>query len=111
MMIGRAFGHGMYGGGMFLFTLFFAVIFIVVIYFLLRRGQAINQCTSSRHNPAHRDKRDSAEEILRERYARGEISDEEYDARLKRLRGENKEEPVPPIEPGTPSEPTEPKSE
>ena len=33
--------------------------------------------------------RDSAEEILRERFARGEITDEEYQKSIKILRGEN----------------------
>lgn len=70
------YGHGMggWGYGLMVFNglLFWALLVVgaVVAYRLLRR-----------------DDRETAERLLADRYARGEIDDEEYRRRLATLRG------------------------
>ncbi|HBI02834.1 MAG TPA: hypothetical protein DDY49_02245 [Paenibacillaceae bacterium] len=87
-------GHGMYGGGINMLFLFiiFTVITIAIVYYLIRKAQLLNP--PSRHQIQQNQEKvsDSAEAILRERYARGEVSDEEYDQKLKKLRGEKTNE-------------------
>lgn len=46
-----------------------------------------------RNNEHQEPRRQSAEDILRERFARGEIEAEEYEVSLKTLRGENRPKP------------------
>jgi putative membrane protein len=93
MMTGRYIGHGMYGDGisiLFMF-IFFSVLIIATVYFLVRRAQISH--TPSLSQPQHYQQKtvDPAEAILRERYARGEVSDEEYEQKLSKLRGEKPE--------------------
>ncbi len=57
---------------------FFWVFILALIIFAVWRG-----ADSSRHRGPHRD---PAEEMLRMRYARGEIDAEEYERRLADLR-------------------------
>lgn len=66
-------GH-MFGMG--LFWLVFVVLIVVLVVWLVRSGGAGG--ATSREPPA--------EEILRQRYARGEIDAEEYSERLEELR-------------------------
>lgn len=88
MMTGR-FGYGMHGGGEFFATFLFAILIIGLVYFLWRRGQAFQNSPIVKQAQFHeRLKTDPAEAILRERYARGEIDDDEFDQRLKKLTGQ-----------------------
>ena len=93
MMTGRVIGHGMYGGevSMLFLFIFFTVITIAIVYYLIRKTQLLNP---TGHQIQHNQEKiaDPAETILRERYARGEVSDEEYDQKLKKLRGEKTNE-------------------
>lgn len=61
-------GYGMGGGGMFMMILFW-VVTIIAIYFILKTFTEKNGRGGSP---------ESAEEILKKRYARGEISPEEF---------------------------------
>lgn len=89
MMAGR-FGYGMHGGGGMFMMLLFALIIIGLVYFMLRKGQAFQSSpTVKQAQSFERSKTDPAEAILRERYARGEINDDEFDQRLTRLKGEH----------------------
>lgn len=108
MMAGRMFGYGMHaGGGMFLMMALFAIIIIGAFFIMLRRAKAFQPATTVlKTHTLHTEKQDPAEAILRERYARGEINDLEYDQRLKRLKGETTVEP-PTVEPPTVEPPKE----
>ena len=70
-------GWGVWGGGMLLFGLVWIVLLIglpvVLVYWVTTQGQ-------SRENGS-----DRALELLRERYARGELSEEEFETRRARL--------------------------
>ena len=74
-MMGNGFGMGFGGGFMWLFW----ILLIVVIVW------AVKAVTGSRNNPSERRK--SALDILRERYARGEIDKEEFEQKRKDLGG------------------------
>ena len=63
------YGMGMGGGGMIFMALFWVVIIVGAIYL-------IKLLTDKGGNGAQTE---SAEEILKKRYAKGEISQEEYD--------------------------------
>ena len=60
--------YGMGGGGMFIMILFW-VVTIVAIYYILKSLTEKDSHTSQ----------ETAEEILKKRYAKGEISLEEYE--------------------------------
>jgi putative membrane protein len=68
------------------------VLGIVLVVALLVRGggSAANQ-DGSAPPPGSGTGRTRAQDILDERYARGELSDEEYQDRLRHLRGETDE--------------------
>lgn len=72
-------------GGMFFWILFFllfvALVIGLLIYFMRKNTSAGGQGTTS----------SSATNLLKERYARGEISTEEYKERLRELEGYNSE--------------------
>ena len=80
---GNGYGPGYHGGGFFLLGPLFALFWILVVWFVvgffLRRS---GRGPWGRWNggPA------SAEAILHERYARGEVDVEEYQTRLEALR-------------------------
>lgn len=94
MNTGRIIEHGMYygGAGMLFMFVFFTALTIATVYFLIRRAQLLNTPSGHQPQPFQKKTIDPAEAILRERYARGEVSDEEYDQKLKKLRGEKPEE-------------------
>ncbi len=69
------FGMGMMGGGG--FTLIIWIIIIVGIIYLMSNRNTDNN---------YSNKENKAEEVVRERYARGEINKEEYEELLKDLR-------------------------
>ncbi len=79
-MIGHGYGWGMGGGGMVLFWLLVivAIVWFVREFDLLERG-------SSRDRSTEPEGHDPALDALRERYARGEIDDEEFERRKQRL--------------------------
>ena len=71
------YGMGMGGGGMIFMGLFWIMIIIVVIYL-------IKLLTNKGKDSAQME---SAEDILKKRYAKGEISQEEYEKIKKDLQG------------------------
>jgi putative membrane protein len=80
--------NGMMGGGFGIFGMLLGAFFWIAIIALivwavvrLTRGRTGNGGGASEVRP------DSAEETLRQRYARGEIGDEEYGRSLSTLRG------------------------
>jgi putative membrane protein len=73
-------GPGIMGGFGFLFVIVFWVLIVVLIILLIRR-----LISSSPTRPASPQPEDSALEILKKRYARGEINKEEFEAKKKDL--------------------------
>ncbi len=76
------------GGGFMMF--FWIIIIAAVIYFVVKKGQE-DKYNNRRDNFQQREqidhyKNDKAEEIARERYAKGEISKEELNEILNNLR-------------------------
>ncbi len=80
--MGHGFGHmmgwGPYGG---IRMILFWILLIAIVLFLLRRFPASLQGPQGNGSSPH----SAALEILKERYARGEISKEEYEARKQTL--------------------------
>jgi putative membrane protein len=76
------YGHGMgwaWGGGLLMFGFWVLVAVAVVL--------AVRHFSRSGGRPPSAGPPPSAEQLLAERYARGEIDDEEYQRRLATLRG------------------------
>jgi putative membrane protein len=73
-------GHGWAMGWMWLWWIVIIVALVAVFAYLARSSTWGRDSDSRRGRP-------SAEEILRERYARGEISKPQYEEQLKTLRG------------------------
>lgn len=82
--MGRMMGGPMMGGGFMVFWLIFLVAIIALIVWLVMR-----LLPSQRGGNRPEAREGSAEEILRERFARGEIDAEEYERSLGVLRKEN----------------------
>ncbi|MDH6142252.1 MULTISPECIES: SHOCT domain-containing protein [Kitasatospora] len=85
-------GYGGYGPGFWLFVIGFvvlAVLFVVLIT-TLARGSRVHRSTAAGSTAgaarAWSTGTAEAERILAERYARGELDDEEYQRRLRTLR-------------------------
>lgn len=87
------FGHmgfnSFWGGGGFM-MFFWIIILAAVIYFIVQKSNE-NKNYSQRNNNYNeqqlsRNHRDSAEETARQRYAKGEISKEEFDEIISNLR-------------------------
>ena len=74
------------GGGHFFFGPLFGLVWLALAVFavmwVVRRGRADRDRPDPRHSGA------SPFDILAERYARGEVSTEEYRERLEQLRGQ-----------------------
>ena len=72
-----------YGGGWFMgiFNIVFWVVLIVAIVYFIKWLSA-----SSKHG-GYEKRGDSALEILRERYAKGEIDKDEFEEKMKALKG------------------------
>lgn len=97
---GRGFGRGMWGGGhlfMGLICLVLLVALIVwIVWMVTWRRHGMRFCAGGWHgmHTMHdgqdmmRGRQDEALDILRKRFASGEIAREEYDERLKVLNGE-----------------------
>jgi putative membrane protein len=73
-------GYGMMGGFGFLFVIIFWVLIVVLIILLIRR---LLSSAPTRISSPHQE--DSALELLKKRYARGEIEKEEFEAKKKDL--------------------------
>lgn len=83
----------MYGNGWGMGWMWFIwpsmILAIVLVVALLVRGRSggANRSEGSAPTPGPSTGRTRAQEILDERYARGELTDEEYQDRLRQLRG------------------------
>ena len=76
-------GNDMWGGGnwiMFLFSIAFLVAVIVGIVFVVR---ALSGSGTGGDHQVSRRERETAEELVRRRYAAGEIDREEYEQKLR----------------------------
>ncbi|ABB15750.1 SHOCT domain-containing protein [Carboxydothermus hydrogenoformans] len=74
---GFGYGYGYYPGSLLInLLLFLAVIAVAALIF--RRFGIFFPMGGCGHHISHTNHRSSAEEILRERYARGEITREDY---------------------------------
>ena len=85
---GYGMGTGMGWGWLLVVLLVVGVVLVVVV--LLRRGRTDRTPDLRGHGDRALDPdpgTPQAEQILAERYARGEIDAEEYEERLRRLRG------------------------
>ncbi len=78
-------GYGMHGlGGGIMMILFWALIILGIVY--LVRNLSNNNNNGNNNSNYNRSNEDNAINIARERYAKGEISKEEYDRIVKDLK-------------------------
>lgn len=75
--------NGMMGG----FGIFGMLLWIAIIALIVWAVVRLIQGRPGNGGPAPEERPDPAEETLRQRYARGEIGDEEYGRSLSTLRG------------------------
>ncbi len=73
MMLGEDNFHGLFGGG---FMWFLWIILLVIIFYMLKDVVGSSKTASSE---------DDALEILKRRYAKGEIDEAEYERRKQEL--------------------------
>lgn len=74
------FGHGLFGPFMLVVWVILIVLIVVALRFLLGTGRAGGgEDIGERRTPL---------DVLQDRYARGEIDDEEYERRRRKLAGE-----------------------
>lgn len=94
MMNGPMMGNGMMGGsgwpGMGFMLLFWGVVLVLVAWLLVSAFSSL--FSAGRRERGSGASGDNAEATLRERFARGEISTEEYRHDLQTLRGETHHE-------------------
>jgi putative membrane protein len=72
--------HGMMGGWGIFMMIFLVILIVVIVYAVMKLVQGSNKNATSQSN------RDEALEILNQRYAKGELSDEEYQQKKKILK-------------------------
>jgi len=73
----------------FIWPIMILVIVLVVVLLVRGSGGGTNRGSGSAPPPGPVTGRTRAQEILDERYARGELTDEEYQDRLRQLRGDS----------------------
>lgn len=79
-------GNGMMDGGMWSW-LAWIVVFLVVLAAIVVASMFVTRALWKRDDGSPSSRRDAALEILKERYARGEIDRDEYEERRKTLQG------------------------
>ncbi|WP_051294859.1 SHOCT domain-containing protein [Maridesulfovibrio bastinii] len=77
-MHGGFMGGGLMGGGGFVGLIFNILIIALVAYLIFKLVQNLNNNNVQRNEGTSRSNRVDTGEILRERFARGDISEEEY---------------------------------
>jgi len=83
--------NSFWGGGGFM-MIFWVIILAAVIYFIVQRSNENNYKSQDYNRNHYNDQqisdhyRDSAEETARQRYAKGEISKEEFEEIIRNLR-------------------------
>lgn len=83
---GNMMGYGWGGGFGFIFTLLFWGLIFWVIFALVRGGFGHGGCCGRGHNhEEHKHGEKTALDILKERYAKGEINKEEFESKKKDL--------------------------
>lgn len=85
----RHYGQEMMGYGWFGFVwMFIAIILIVAVVFLIVKVMQNNQQNNQQKQSHTKKKENNALNILQERYAKGELTDEEYEHKKNVLKGE-----------------------
>lgn len=74
------YGHNMMGGWGIFMVLTWVLLIVVIVYAVTKLVQGANNTTKSQNS------RNEALEILNQRYAQGELSDEEYQQKKKILK-------------------------
>ena len=74
-----------WGGGMWLFPLLMFVIVVAAIYLIFGRGRFAPPWYDNDRNYRRDDSSDKALDILKQRYARGEINKEEFEEKKRTL--------------------------
>jgi len=77
-------GH-FWGGGMFIFPLIILVVIVTIIYMIFGRGEFRPPWQDSGQYPKSDGASETVLDILKKRYARGEISKEEFEQMKKDL--------------------------
>jgi putative membrane protein len=67
-----------WSGGMWIIPVFMAVVMLAALYLIFGRGGWRGPCGRGDDLPARKDS-ESASDILKKRYAKGELSKEEFD--------------------------------
>ena len=77
-------GH-FWGGGMFIFPVLILVVVLIIVYMIFGRGDFRPPWQDSGQNPNTGRESETALDILKKRYARGEITKEEFEEMKKDL--------------------------
>lgn len=75
------YGYNMMSGWGIIMMITWVLLIVVIVYVLMKLVQGSNNTDKSQNS------RDEALEILKQRYAKGELSDEEYQQKKKILKG------------------------
>ena len=85
MMYGLFNGYGGYGfGGMFMMLLFWGVVIWLIVYLARGKGHMGGHMCGHDHDGGHGKDKNSLD-ILKERYAKGEIDKKEFEEKKKDL--------------------------